>query len=52
MAEAGKIQRLLLDETPVLCSFFYDHLTPTAKTVSGVQPSAMGHLFLGGASIG
>jgi peptide/nickel transport system substrate-binding protein len=44
--EAGKIQRLLLDETPVIFSYFYDYLTAIRKGVIGVQPTAMGHLFL------
>jgi peptide/nickel transport system substrate-binding protein len=43
---AGKIQRLLLDETPVIFAYFYDYLTAIRKGVIGVQPTAMGHLFL------
>ncbi|RWP83976.1 MAG: ABC transporter substrate-binding protein [Mesorhizobium sp.] len=48
---AGKIQRLLLKETPVLFGYFYDHLTATKKGVVGVQATAMGQLFLAGAGI-
>lgn len=48
---AGKIQRLLLQETPMLFSYFFDHLTATKKGVVGAQPTAMGQLFLHGAGI-
>ncbi|MER8614792.1 ABC transporter substrate-binding protein [Mesorhizobium sp. M1216] len=48
---AGKIQRLLLEETPMLFSYFFDHLTAVKKGVVGVQPTAMGQLFLHGAGI-
>lgn len=47
---AGSIQRLLLEETPVITSYFYDWLSVTGKTVTGVRPTAMGHLFLDQAS--
>jgi peptide/nickel transport system substrate-binding protein len=43
---AGEIERLLLDETPILFSYFYFFLTATRKNVAGVEPSAMGHLDL------
>lgn len=49
---AGKIQRLLLDETPVIYSYFYDFMTATQKNVTGVEPTAIGQLFLAGASVG
>jgi len=45
-AAAGKIQRLLLDETPVIFSYFYNFLTATAKNLSGVESTAMSHIFL------
>ncbi len=45
-ATAGQIQRLLLDETPVIFSYFYDFLTATTKKVAGAQATAMGQLFL------
>jgi peptide/nickel transport system substrate-binding protein len=50
-ATAGKIQTLLLDETPLIFSYFYDFLTVTKKGATGVQPTAMGHLLLGQASL-
>jgi peptide/nickel transport system substrate-binding protein len=49
-ATAGKIQKLLLEETPVIFGYFYDYLTATAKGVTGVQPTAMSQLFLDKAS--
>lgn len=45
-AAATLIQRLLLEETPVITAYFYDWLSVTAKRVTGVVPTAMGHLFL------
>lgn len=48
---AGKIQTLLLDESPVLFTYFYDFLTATKKGVTGVQPTAMSHLFLANAVV-
>jgi peptide/nickel transport system substrate-binding protein len=50
-ASAGKIQRLLLDETPLIFAYFYDFLTATKKGTSGVQPTAMGHLLLAKAAV-
>ncbi|MER9306432.1 ABC transporter substrate-binding protein [Mesorhizobium sp. M0496] len=47
---AGKIERLLLEETPIIFSYFSDYLTATAKGVAGVQPTAGGQLFLDNAS--
>jgi len=43
---AGKIQRLLLDETPIIFSYFYNFLTAIVKNLSGVQTTAMAHVFL------
>jgi peptide/nickel transport system substrate-binding protein len=51
-ATASKIQKLLLEETPVIFGYFYDYLTATAKGVAGVQPTAMSQLFLDKASKG
>ncbi|TIP39658.1 MAG: ABC transporter substrate-binding protein, partial [Mesorhizobium sp.] len=49
-ATAGKIQKLLLEETPIVFGYFSDYLTATAKGVAGVQPTAMSQLFLDKAS--
>ncbi len=37
-AVSGKIESLLLDETPVIFSYFYNYLYATSKDVSGVLP--------------
>jgi peptide/nickel transport system substrate-binding protein len=50
-AAASKIQNLLLDETPLIFCYFYDFLTATKKGVTGVEPTAMGQLLLGQASL-
>ncbi|ESY15345.1 ABC transporter substrate-binding protein [Mesorhizobium sp. LNJC394B00] len=49
-ATAGKIQKLLLEETPVIFGYFTDLLVPTAKGVTGVQSTPMAQLFLDKAS--
>ncbi|CAN7142561.1 ABC transporter substrate-binding protein [Mesorhizobium amorphae] len=49
-ATAGKIQKLLLEETPIILGYFSDYLTATSKGWTGVQPTAMGQLFLEKAS--
>jgi peptide/nickel transport system substrate-binding protein len=43
---AGQIETLLLDQTPIIYAYFYNYLTATATSVSGVYPTAIGHLFL------
>ena len=43
---AGQIQTLLLSETPIIYAYFYNYLTATAMGVTGVYPTAIGHLFL------
>jgi peptide/nickel transport system substrate-binding protein len=45
-AGAGRIQRLLLEETPVIFAYFYDWLSVTAKHLDGVRPTANGQLNL------
>jgi peptide/nickel transport system substrate-binding protein len=49
-AEAGKIQKLLLEETPVIWGYFLDYLGATTKGVSGVNLTAMSQIFLDRAS--
>jgi peptide/nickel transport system substrate-binding protein len=51
-AIAGKIETLLLDETPIIYAYFYDYLTATRKSVTGAQPTAISQLFLQSASAG
>jgi peptide/nickel transport system substrate-binding protein len=48
---AGRIQRLLLEETPVITAYFYNWLSVTAKRVRGVRPSANGQLDLSGSQV-
>jgi peptide/nickel transport system substrate-binding protein len=43
---AGQIETLLLNETPIIYAYFYNYLTASAKNVSGVYPTAIGHIFL------
>jgi peptide/nickel transport system substrate-binding protein len=43
---AGQIQRLLLDETPIIFAYFYDYLSAAQKNVSGTYPTAQGQFFL------
>ena len=43
---AGQIEQLLLNQTPIIFGYFYNYLTATAMGVSGVYPTAIGHLFL------
>jgi peptide/nickel transport system substrate-binding protein len=37
-AVSGKIEELLLDETPIIFGYFYNYLYATSKAVSGVLP--------------
>jgi peptide/nickel transport system substrate-binding protein len=43
---AGKIETLLLDQTPIIFGYFYNYLAASAKNVTGIYPTAIGHLFL------
>jgi len=43
---AGQIETLLLNETPIIYGYFYNYLSAWSKSVSGVYPTAIGHLFL------
>ncbi len=44
-ALAGKIETLLLDETPIIFAYFYDYLVVTKKSLVGIPPIA-NRLFL------
>jgi peptide/nickel transport system substrate-binding protein len=48
---AGKIEQMLLDETPIILPYFFNFLTATATNISGVQTTATGLLFVDQASI-
>ena len=43
---AGKIQRLLLDETPIIFPYFYSYLFAVKKNFAGIRETAMGHIDL------
>jgi peptide/nickel transport system substrate-binding protein len=43
-ASAKKIQEMLLDEVPIIFSYFYFYLTATKPTVGGMAVSAMGQV--------
>ena len=49
---AGQIETLLLAQTPIIFAYFYNYLTATAQGVTGVYPTAIGHLFLNNAAQG
>jgi peptide/nickel transport system substrate-binding protein len=49
---AGQIETLLLAQTPIVVGYFYNYLTATAQGVTGVYPTAIGHLFLYNAAKG
>jgi peptide/nickel transport system substrate-binding protein len=44
---AGKIERLLLEQTPLIIPYWIDGLTATTKSVQGVNPTAISQVFLG-----
>ena len=43
---AGQIERLLLDETPIIYAYFYNYLSASQKNVTGTYPTAQGQFFL------
>ncbi len=43
---AKQIELLLLDETPIIYSYFLDYLSATQKNVTGVYPTSSTELFL------
>jgi peptide/nickel transport system substrate-binding protein len=43
---AGQIETLLLNQTPVIYGYFYNYLSATASGITGVYPTAIGHIFL------
>jgi peptide/nickel transport system substrate-binding protein len=51
-AVAGKIQTLLLDESPVLFTYFYDFMSAAKKGSTGIEVTAMSHLMLKDAKLG
>ena len=49
---AGKIERLLLDETPIILAYFYDYLAATGANIGGVTVTAMSQVYLQNATGG
>ncbi len=43
---AGKLQSLLLEETPVIIPYFYDYIAATGPKLTGVAVSGMSQVFL------
>ncbi|MCB8882849.1 ABC transporter substrate-binding protein [Acidisoma cellulosilytica] len=43
---SGKIETLLLDETPIIFGYFYKFLTATSTKLAGVRSAATSQLFL------
>ena len=43
---AGKIERLLLDETPIIFAYFYDYLSASQKNITGTYQPTQGQFFL------
>ena len=50
-ATAGRIQTLLLEETPVIIAYFYDYLCATGPTVTGVEVSGITQIWLQNAAL-
>jgi len=48
---SGQIQRLLLDETPVIIPYFYDQLIVTRASVSGVRFNAISQMWFDRATV-
>jgi peptide/nickel transport system substrate-binding protein len=48
---AGKIETLLLAETPLIIPYFIDGLTASKSTVHGLNPTSTSQIFLADASI-
>ena len=48
---AGKIQTLLLNETPLIIPYFIDGLTASKSTVHGLNPTSISQIFLADAYI-
>jgi len=49
---AGKIQRLLLQETPIVIPYWIDGLTASTPNVGGLNPTSIAQLYLNTASMG
>jgi peptide/nickel transport system substrate-binding protein len=50
-AVTGKIEQLLLDQTPLIIPYNYDALTAMKKNITGIETTGMGHVNLNKAGI-
>ena len=50
-AVTGKIEQLLLDQTPMIIPYNYNSLTAMKKNVAGIETTGMGHVNLNKAGI-
>jgi peptide/nickel transport system substrate-binding protein len=50
-AVTGKIEQLLLDQTPLVLPYNYDALTAMKKNITGIETTGMGHVNLNKAGI-
>jgi peptide/nickel transport system substrate-binding protein len=50
-AVAGKIENLLLQETPLVIPYWIDGLTASTPNVSGLNPTSIAQLYLNTASM-
>ena len=48
---SGQIERLLLDETPLILAFWFDAISVTKKNVAGVVTTGMGQIYLNRAGL-
>lgn len=48
---AGQIERLLLEQTPIIYPYWMDALTANSSRVAGLNPTPVGQLFLGAAYV-
>jgi peptide/nickel transport system substrate-binding protein len=44
---AGKIETLLLDQSPIIIPYFFDELSATKPTLGGIVTTGMGQMFAG-----
>ncbi|HEX7390333.1 MAG TPA: ABC transporter substrate-binding protein, partial [Acidiphilium sp.] len=49
---SGKIETLLLDETPIIYAYFYNYLAASVPTMTGAQFTGLGQVYLQNAAIG
>ena len=48
---AGQLERLLLDETPLILAYWFDSISVTKKNIAGVVTTGMGQIYLNRAGL-